>query len=228
MRTPVDLMIRRGFDFLARKLVPEVFVSGLATLLVMALFSAVMKATPLPSRTERARLDQSASVASNERTADFMERVALSHVGGVKRPSAATAAAPMTGRAVQPASVSPAVRPVRAATASPPASADAAPKAGAAFRPRQPAPPSRRGSPPAVRVQAGAVPPDVLPPPRPTPETIVPAAVSKPAKAKALRPLQYGVRLVTKMVDFVPASGTRVVEAMASVGDALSSFAKKL
>ena len=202
MQAPITLMIRNGFNALTRKLVPEVLVSGLATLLVMALFSNVMKATPPSSRADRPGFDGQFASASGETTADFMERVALSHVAGLKPPPAAAAAS--ADATSEPTTAAAAPLPPRLATA------------------------PGHDKPRAAVVHVAASVPDVLPPPRPPLATIEPAVVSEPAKAKPLRPLRYGMRLVTQLVDFVPASGTRVVEGMASIGDALTSFAKKL
>jgi hypothetical protein len=59
-----------------------------------------------------------------------------------------------------------------------------------------------------------------------------PLAASEPTVAPTVadRPnaLQYGMGLVATVGDFVSASDKRVVEGMASVGDALTSFVKKL
>jgi hypothetical protein len=201
VQAPIYLMIRNGFNALTRKLVPEVLVSGLATLLVMALFSNVMKAAPPSSRADRSGFDGQLAAATSQTTADFMQRVALSHVAGLKPPPATMASADATSE---------------------PATAAAAP-----LPPRLAAAPGH-DKPRAAVVHVAASMPEVLPPPRPPLATIEPAVVSEPAKTEPLRPLRYGMRFVTRLVDFVPASGTRVVEEMASIGGALTSFAKKL
>lgn len=235
VQAPIFPMIRRGLHFLTRKLLTEVLVSSLATLLVMAMFSSVMKATP-PSSGVAADPAARPASASGEKTANFMEQVALSHVVGLKPaaadPSSTAAAASRPAGAAGPGSV------VVASAAAPAALV-------------QPAHPSAerghdRAHASAARVAADI--PDVLPPPRPpvaAPEpvaaaepvaTVEPAVVvAAPQKEKphriidyGLRPLRFGMHIVTNVVDFVPASGTRVVEGVASVGDALTSFAKKL
>jgi hypothetical protein len=132
-----------------------------------------------------------------------MERVALSHVGGLKPPAAAIAMA-STDATAEPATA--------AAAPLPPALASA----------------PGHDRPHAAMAHVAATTPEVLPPPRPPLATIEPVVVAEPAKAKPLPPLRYGMHVVTQIVDFVPASGTRVFEGMASVGDALASFAKKL
>ena len=198
MQAPIYLMIRNGFSALTQKLVPEVLVSGLAILLVTALFANVMRAKPPSSR-----VDGPLAAASSQATADFMERVALSHVGGLKPPAAAIAMA-STDATAEPATA--------AAAPLPPALASA----------------PGHDRPHAAMAHVAATTPEVLPPPRPPLATIEPVVVAEPAKAKPLPPLRYGMHVVTQIVDFVPASGTRVFEGMASVGDALASFAKKL
>jgi hypothetical protein len=197
VQAPIILMIRNGFSASTQKLVPEILVSGLAILLVTALFANVMRAKPPSSRVEGPL-----AAASSQATADFMERVALSHVGGLKPPAAAIAMA-STGATAEPAI---------AAAPLPPALASA----------------PGHDRPHAAMAHVAATTPEVLPPPRPPLATAAPFVVAGPAKAKPLRPLRYGMQLITQVVGFVPASGTRVYEGMASVGDALASFAKKL
>jgi hypothetical protein len=200
VQAPISLTIRNGLSALTRKLVPEILVSGLASLLVMALFANVMKASPPPSRADRPGANEQLAAASSQTTADFMQLVALSHVGGVKPPpNAASADAP--------------------AEPTPAAAAPAAPLSVSA---------PGHNRPHAAMVRVPASTPDVLPPPRPSLATTEPAVVSEPPKAKPLPPLRYGVHLVTQLVDFVPASGTRVYEGMTSIGGALASFVKNL
>ena len=203
MQTPVYLIIRNGFSALTQKLVPEVLVSGLAIVLVTALFANVMRAAPPSSRAEGAL-----AAASSQTTTDFMERVALSHVGGAKPP--AGVATPSTDATA--GSDAPADPTTAPATPQPPVSASA----------------PGHDKPHAALVHVAASAPEVTPPPRPPLATAAPIVEAGPAKAKPLRPLRYGMHLLTRVVDLVPASSTRVFEGMASVGDVLASFAKKL
>lgn len=208
MQVPVFQMIRSGLHVPTRKLVTEVLVSSLATLLVMAMFSNLVKPTAPAARLDAPVSGSAGGLAAsgtNEATADFMERVALSHVG--HKPAAANEAI-----------VAPS-EPVVAAVAA---------------LAQRPAVAPRHDRPHAVVTHVAANVPDVLPPPRPPLARVEPAvpsasvAVTAPVTTKPLRPLQYGMRFVTQFVDFVPASGTRVVEGVTSMGDALTSFAKKL
>lgn len=214
-------MFRSGLRVLTRKLATEILVSSIATLLVMAMFSNVMKATP-PSSAQPAIATAGSAAQSGEKTAEFMEQVALSHVASLKQ-------APATSSDAD-----------RAAAAAPNALAPA-------VVPPAPAPHPHDHAAVAVHLAAAA---NVLPPPRPafdTPASSVPAptvvAAAAPAEAAAetpkkekphrmidygLRPLRFGMHVVTSAVDFVPATGTRVVEGVTSVGDALGSFVKKL
>ena len=208
MQAPFYRTIRNRMHVLTKKLFTEVLVSSLATLLVMAMFSNVMKTT-----TPAARADiTAATAASDEKTADFMERVALSHVASLK--------APATTPASEPAE---------------PAAALAANAAAPAVAPTQLSGLRGHDRTRAAAVHVAANIPDVLPPPRPQLAVVEPAGFVAPQKARShrvidygLRPLRFGMHVVTDVVDFVPASGTRVVEGVASVGDALTSFAKKL
>ncbi|HWG03475.1 MAG TPA: hypothetical protein VG271_00550, partial [Beijerinckiaceae bacterium] len=77
--------------------------------------------------------------------------------------------------------------------------------------------------------------PYVLPPRRTLPVAVALAPAIIPQKVKShsvvdygLRPLRFGMHLVSNAVDFVPASGARVVQGAASVGGAITSFVKKL
>jgi hypothetical protein len=216
MQAPIFQMVRSGLRVLTQKLAIEILVSSVATLLVMAMFSSVMKATPPSLGAVAANVVAAPAGGSGDKTADFIEQVALSHVAGLKP---------------APAAANPAATPTNTTAAGTPAAVPPAPAHTAAARPHD-----RQ-----VAVHVAAA--DVLPPPRPSfaasepvvIPAIVPAVVAVPAKPKriapleyGLRPLRYGMHLVTSAVDFVPATGTRVVEGVASVGDALSSFAKKL
>jgi hypothetical protein len=203
-------MIGRGLNLATRKLATEIFVSSFATLLVMALFSNVMKATPPSS----APTEQAA--AGSAKAADFMEQVALSHVAGLKPPSS-----PQSSAAVEAAS-----------------SVTANPAAPAAPVPAVIAHRSEIAHAAAIHVAANV--PYVLPPRRPSSVAVpvvlpVASAAIVPQKVKShsvidygLRPLRFGMHLVGDAVDFVPASGARVVQGAASVGGAITSFVKKL
>jgi hypothetical protein len=70
--------------------------------------------------------------------------------------------------------------------------------------------------------------PKVLPPAQEPLATIEPAVASAPVKAEPLPPLQYRMRLVANLGGMISTSETRVVESVASMGDGLTSLAKKL
>jgi hypothetical protein len=132
-----------------------------------------------------------------------MQRVALSHVTGLKAPVAATSQATLV------------------------AVSEPTTDAVIPLPPRPPiAPRHDRLSPGKVHVAANA-PKIPLPAPPPIP-TVEPAVASAPVKAEPLPPLQYGMRLVTNLGTIITASETCVVESVASMGDTLNSFVKKL
>jgi hypothetical protein len=201
-------IIGRGLNSVTRKLATEIFVSSLATLLVMALFSNVMKATPpSPGAAERA-------AASNEKTADFMEQVALSHVAGLKPPPSSQSSAAVEEAVPSPVAANP-------PTLMAPSPAVAAHRSQVAR---------------AAAIHAANI-PYALPPRRTLPVAVAvalaPAIIPQKVKSHSvvdygLRPLRFGMHLVSNAVDFVPASGARVVQGAASVGGAITSFVKKL
>lgn len=207
MQVPLSLMmIRNGLHALTRKLVTEVLFSSLVTLLTMAILTNVTKPI-LPFARDDGQQSPSVGKLAGEATgdvlADFMQRVALSHVTRLKAPVAATSQATLVA-------------------VSEPATAAVIP-----LPPRPPiAPRHDRLSSSKVHVAANA-PKIPLPAPPPIP-TVEPAVASAPVKAEPLPPLQYGMRLVTNLGTIITASETCVVESVASVGDTLNSFVKKL
>jgi hypothetical protein len=204
VKVPIPLIIRNGLHALTRKFA-EILVSSLATVLVMALFPYTTKPTP-PIARDDGRLSSIDGGPAREQTsetlADFMERVALSHVAALRAPPAA---------ASQPANV-----------ASEPTTAAVVPL------PPRPAAAPRRDRPGSSKVHVAASVPKVLPPVQEPLATIEPTVASAPVKAEPLPPLQYGMRLVANLGGIISASETRVVESVASMGDGLTSLAKKL
>jgi hypothetical protein len=207
VQVPLSLMmIRNGLHALTRKLVTEVLFSSLVTLLTMAILSNVTKPI-LPFARDDGRQSPSVGKLAGEATgdvlADFMQRVALSHVTGLKAPVAATSQATLVA-------------------VSEPTTAAVIP-----LPPRPPtAPRHDRPSPGKVHVAANA--PKIPPPAPPLIATVEPAVASAPVKAEPLPPLQYGMRLVTNLGTIITASETCVVESVASMGDTLNSLVKKL
>ena len=133
-----------------------------------------------------------------------MERVGLSHVAALRAPSAA---------ASQPANFA----------MSEPTTAAAVPL------PPRPAAAPRRDRPGSSKVHVAASVPKVpLPPAQEQLTTIEPAVASAPVKAELLPPVQYAMRLVANLGGMISTSETRVVESVASMGDGLTSLAKKL
>jgi hypothetical protein len=204
VKVTIPLIIRNGLHALTRKFA-EILVSSLATVLVMALFPYTTKPTP-PIARDDGRLSSIDGGPAREQTsetlADFMERVALSHVAALRAPPAA---------ASQPANV-----------ASEPTTAAVVPL------PPRPAAAPRRDRPGSSKVHVAASVPKVLPPVQEPLATIEPTVASAPVKAEPLPPLQYGMRLVANLGGIISASETRVVESVASMGDGLTSLAKKL
>jgi len=202
---PIPLVIRNGMLALTRKFA-EILVSSLATVLVMALFPYATKPIP-PFARDDGRLSSIDGGPAREQTsealADFMERVALSHVAGLRAPPAA---------ASQPTNV---------------AMSEPTPAAAVPLPPRPAAAP-RRDRPGSSKVHVAASVPKVLPPAQEPLATIEPAVASAPVKAELLPPVQYAMRLVANLGGMISTSETRVVESVASMGDGLTSFAKKL
>ena len=205
MQVPIPLIIRNGLLTLTRKFA-EILVSSLATVLVMALFPYATKPIP-PFARDDGRLSSIDGGPAREQTrealADFMERVALSHVAALRAPRAA---------ASQPANVA----------MSEPTTAAAVPL------PPRPAAAPRRDRPGSSKVHVATSVPIVLPPAQEPLATIEPAVASAPVKAELLPPVQYAMRLVANLGGMISTSETRVVESMASMGDGLTSLAKKL
>jgi hypothetical protein len=205
MQVPIPLIIRNGLLTLTRKFA-EILVSSLATVLVMALFPYATKPIP-PFARDDGRLSSIDGGPAREQTsealADFMERVALSHVAALRAPPAA---------ASQTANVA----------LSEPTTAAAVPL------PPRPAAAPRRDRPGSSKVHVAASVPKVLPPAQEQLTTIEPAVASVPVKAELLPPVQYAMRLVANLGGMISTSETRVVESVASMGDGLTSLAKKL
>jgi hypothetical protein len=206
VKVTIPLIIRNGLHALTRKFA-EILVSSLATVLVMALFPYTTKPTPPIARDDGdGRLSSIDGGPAREQTsetlADFMERVALSHVAALRAPPAA---------ASQPANV-----------ASEPTTAAVVPL------PPRPAAAPRRDRPGSSKVHVAASVPKVLPPAQEPLTTIEPAVASAPVKAEPLPPLQYAMGLVANLGGMISTSETRVVESVASMGDGLTSLAKKL
>ncbi|HEY8094892.1 MAG TPA: hypothetical protein VIE65_02205 [Methylobacter sp.] len=213
MQVPVSLKIRDGLHALTRKFVTEILVSSLTTLLVMALFPNMMKPASLFARNDERLASVQGSPAGGETSEaldDFMERVALSHISGLKtRPVAVS----------QEAIVAVSKPTTDTGTPFPPLAA-AAPR-------------HERASSSKLHVAANVL--KVLPPVQPPVATIESPVVSTPVnvvsvpmKAEPLPPLRYGMHLVADLGNIISVSGTRVVESVASVGDTLTSLVKKL
>jgi len=73
---------------------------------------------------------------------------------------------------------------------------------------------------------AAAAPKDASSPPQP-PEAASASAATSAAPDRP-GPFQYGLRLFASVGDFVSASDKRVIDGVASIGDAVASFDKKL
>jgi hypothetical protein len=170
VQMPIYQMIRNGMHALLGNLVPQVIISTVATLttlLVTSIFPLVTHSAP-PLALDDASVPSihrsPAGADTGEPVADFMERVALSHVAALREP------------------------PVEA---------------------------NQADIPRVLQLQ----------PPLPA---IEPAAASASAEGKPFLPLRYGMRLATNLGNIISASDTIVVAIVASMGDALTSVAKKL
>ena len=99
--------------------------------------------------------------------------------------------------------------------------------AGRGGAPRPAAAP-RRDRPGSNKVHVATSVPIVLPPAQEPLATIEPAVASAPVKAELLLQSNMAMRLVANLGGMISTSETRVVESMASMGDGLTSPAKKL
>ena len=198
MQPQIPPMLRSGLRAITQKRVPEVLAVSLS--IVVAFVFASHLATPAPSVAPVEPRVAAAEPApapndAGDPTADFLERVALSHVAALKTP----------------------------APDQPAAASGAAPDAAIPLPPRRFAAGQARAAKERI---AAIAPKDASPPPQPPQAASAPAATS--AAADRAGPLQYGMRLFASVGDFVSASDKRVIDGVASVGDVLTSFVKKL
>jgi hypothetical protein len=205
MRVPVFPTIGNELHALTRKLVAEIFISSVATLCAMIIFSSFNRPAPAPDpkQTQLSPVDaRFAKGETSEAIDDFVEQIALSHVAALKAPTTAND---------QPGGTA----------ASLPASSPAAPS------PRQPtAAKHDRQRSDKARVAAATL--KQAPAEQASLQLIEAASEPTHSDIDWLAPLHYGKLLVAKAGDIVAASDARVMEGIASVGDVLTSFNKKL
>jgi hypothetical protein len=209
---PISQMILDMMQALVRKLIPQVIISTLATVLVSTILSAVTNTAPSVTSDSARLLSPNGESTYNygalptldarQPLADFVERVALTHVAALKEPAAAAKQTASTATE----------EPQSATSLHLPA-------------PRRSAAPRQEPSSSKPNLVHGAA--KTLPPQPPIPP-IVPTVASEPAEEKPFLPLQYGMRLATNLQNIVSASNSFVVAIAASMGDALTSVAKKL
>ncbi|WP_180982459.1 hypothetical protein [Methylocella silvestris] len=228
MPTPIPVMLRNGLHAVTQKLVAEVLVSVFSTLLVMMIVSDLTKPKPAfaPVALRVAAVPALERNESGDATADFLERVALSHIVAPRAAALEAAGEPATD------AVAPLPPRRRAAQLDRP---HAGKDRVAAY--------VQVNAPGGVRSNAlGDIP---KAPANPAPA----AAPASPDWADWLNPLKYGGGLVSGIGDFVTAShqrmvdggvwlgagigglvsasDKRVVDGMASVADSVTSFMKK-
>jgi hypothetical protein len=200
---PVFQMIRDGIHTVLLKLLAQILISGLATLVVTAIAPIASRPAPhfAPESTPAPSLDgEYARTERGEPLADFLERVALTHVAALREQPPVVK---------QPGSAAARSNKSTAAVPLPPARPPAAP------RHEEPGSDEMRIS-HAAQKDLPLQPPLIATPPAP-----------EPAEAKPFVPSQYGT--VAKNVgDFVSASNMVIVSMAASIGDALTSLVKKL
>jgi hypothetical protein len=200
----ISLMIRSGLNAVTHKLAKEALVSSLSAILVMTIFSSVARpgAPSRPTEGRQSGIESGlSSGATNAAIKEFMERVALSHVASLKPAAPAASAIGEPSGPMTPTAVS--------------------------FQ--SPAAPAPGLSKPQVRLaHLAASASEVLPPQSPLATIDATAVVAAPVRVKRLPPLQHAMRFVTDVWDSVPNTGTLVDEDVISVGDALTSLAKKL
>jgi hypothetical protein len=209
---PISQMILDMMQALVRKLIPQVIISTLATVLVSTILSAVTNTAPSvtsdsarllgPNKESTYNYGELPTLDARQPLADFVERVALTHVAALKEPAAAAKQTASTATE----------EPQSATSLHLPA-------------PRRPATPRQEPSSSKPNLAHGAA--KTLPPQPPIPP-IVPTVASEPAEERPFLPLQYGTRLATNLQNIVSASNSFVVAIAASMGDALTSVAKKL
>jgi hypothetical protein len=209
VQMPIYQMIRNGMHALLGNLVPQVIISTVATLttlLVTSIFPLVTHSAP-PLALDDASVPSihrgPAGADTGEPVADFMERVALSHVAALREPPVEANQANIV--AVNEATNAPAVP----------------------LPPSRPAAAPRHQEPNSGKVHVAGTAPRVLQLQPPLP-AIEPAAGSASAEEKPFLHLRYGMRLATNLGNIISASDTIVVAIVASMGDALTSVAKKL
>jgi hypothetical protein len=197
MRAPTTLMQSKGPHDVTQKMLAGVLVASLAFIVVVVLISRPTKPAPavaaVAARLTVAEGEATPDEASNA-TADFLERVALSHLATPK-----AVAAGETGAATGDVSADSTVP-------APPKRRAATPTRGSKDRVAANAPVSAPKDPASTQPAVASVAPDATEHPN---------------------ALQYGMKFVGGVGDFVVASDKRVIEGMASVGDALTSFVKK-
>jgi hypothetical protein len=195
MQPQIPPMLRSGLRAITQKRVPEVLAASLSLVVVIVFASHLTKPAPSlrPVEPSVAAIALApAPTETGDATADFLERVALSHVAALKTPAPD-----------QPAATS--------ATAT---------VAAIPLPPRRVAAALTRAA--KERIAASAPKDASSPPQAASASDATSAATDRPG------PLQYGMRLFASVGDFVSASDKRVIDGVASVGDAVASFVKKL
>lgn len=226
MQRPVFQLIRAGLAALLRKLIPEVLTSALATLLVMIIVSGMEKPAlssrdggqngtrpcvglcpetqPVLVAAPRASSPGIPGPETNAALADFMERIALSHVAALKVPAGADEQETIAAAAA-----------VHATTPPPP---------------KVPAPRSHKEQ-DASKLHLAHSTAKPLPgaqQPLPVPEPSALSASSGEKPPLPLLPHEFGRHLMAGLGSIVSASDDRLAAFAASVGDTLSSIAKNL
>ena len=216
MQAPISQTVRKWIHALTRKFVTEILVSSLATLVVMALFPNLTKPVYLFSQ-DGAQITSSHKGLAKEDSStsldDFLERVALSHISGPKA-SQQVESQEAIAAVNEPATDMEAPLPPSPAAASRRERTGSKVRAAANTAKIVPAPQVAMAEPAAGQV----------------PAVLEPAVAPAPVKAEVLlvAPLQYGMHLVSNLGTIISVSQTHVVQSVATVGDTLTSLAKKL
>ncbi|MCL2453010.1 MAG: DUF1631 domain-containing protein, partial [Alphaproteobacteria bacterium] len=212
MQAPLIQMFIKGFQTLVSKLIGEVLVSSLTTLLVMIVVSHVSRPTPtLATPKDETRLSTEASALpqtaeAGEKAEEFLQRVALSHVASLHS---------------QPRSSSDANETVAEAGMAPHPVAEPKRERTGQSKNNHLAANLPKIQPPVKPTETAAIPPTASEP-QAAPPLPATSAAALPAKEATNAPLAFGMGLVNQIGTILSDSKTHVFETVASAGNSIT------